>query len=522
MGITLGGIMRGALPVLQQGLEAPMQNAVARMDNMGKLYNAKAGEFQKKQADALSDVDKIKTLANGLGVELGVAEAAYKMSGKSVDKAGKIINNMVKAFKGNIPTSKLPVVEMPTGQKVDNLESTQKVEIAPQASTSEGIFKSFSNLFKMYSPDDVKKMFAERSGIPLEQVDKVLNNTFNLPSTGAKVAPTAEAIRAGMEGPPSGGSQFQQRLSSMMNVIRSQPGNENKSEAELRALAEQAVLNAPVKGAQGEYGTFVYTNDGPRFETIDRYVGGKLAAPSREIETVNKELIQTNYGNLERVGKIRKTLAKYPNAFNFIGKLRMKLTDFSDMVGAKPLSDAFAGGELQDSLQSAILFFKGAKDAIFKDPRISDQDKLLIEQYLGILNDPTVGSTRAMAAITGLERQFVTSMASSFAVNTGAGKPGGFKLIETREDGTLLIKDGDRKIENVAKMVFDKLVESQGLDLNSNDPAMQRQVAQAMILSKNSIAAYQASLDPRYKSLDDYKKRATANPYLIQASGSRT
>jgi hypothetical protein len=43
-----------------------------------------------------------------------------------------------------------------------------------------------------------------------------------------------------------------------------------------------------------------------------------------------------------------------------------------------------------------------------------------------------------------------------------------------------------------------------------------------MILAKNSIAAYQASLDPRYKSLDDYKKRATANSFLIQAGGSRT
>ena len=54
------------------------------------------------------------------------------------------------------------------------------------------------------------------------------------------------------------------------------------------------------------------------------------------------------------------------------------------------------------------------------------------------------------------------------------------------------------------------------------NPTMQRQVAQAMILAKNSIAAYQASLDPRYKSLDDYKKRATANPFLLQAGGSRT
>lgn len=521
MGITLGGIMRGALPVLQQGLEAPMQDAVARMDNIGKLYNAKAGSIQEKQKAALSDMDKIKTIAESFNVDVGIAEQAYKISNKSVDKASKIVTNMLSSYNNNIPITKVDVDKLAT-EPTPEVTKIESVDIAPKNASNDSVFNSFKNLFKFYSPDQVVEMFAQRSNLPVEQVKKVLSNTFDMPELNVTQRATPKALARGISGPPSSGSMFQQKLSSMMNVIRSQPGNENKSEAEIRALAEQAELNPPVKGAQGEYGTFVYTEDGPRFEIIDRYVGGKLAAPSREIETVNRELIQTNYGNLERVGKIRKTLAKYPNAFNFIGKLRMKLTDFSDMVGAKPLSDAFAGGELQDSLQSAILFFKGAKDAIFKDPRISDQDKLLIEQYLGILNDPTVGSTRAMAAITGLERQFVTSMASSFAVNTGAGKPGGFKLIETNAEGHLIIKDGDRKIENVAKMVFDELVKSQQLDVASNDPTMQRQVAQAMILAKNSIAAYQASLDPRYKSLDDYKKRATANPYLIQASGSRT
>ena len=516
MGITLGGIMRGALPVLQQGLEAPMQDAVARMDNIGKLYNAKAGSIQEKQKAALSDMDKIKTIAESFNVDIGIAEQAYKISNKSVDKASKIVTNMLSSYNNNIPVTKVDVDKLSAGPtpEVTKIES---VDIAPKNASNDSIFNSFKNLFKFYSPDQVVEMFAQRSNLPVDQVKKVLSSTFDMPELNVTQRATPEALAKGISGPPSGGSMFQQKLSSMMNVIRSQPGNENKSEAELRALAEQAVLNPPVRGSKGEYGTIIYTPDGPKYTTIDRVIDNKLAAPSAEIERENQELIKTNYGNLERVGKIRKTLAKYPNAFNFVGKLRMKLTDFSDMVGAKPLADALGGGELQDSLQSAILFFKGAKDAIFKDPRISDQDKLLIEQYLGILNDPTVGSTRAMAAITGLERQFVTSIASSFAINTGAGKPGGMKIIEVGEDDVLSINK-----PSVAKMVFDELVKSQQLDVASTDPTMQRQVAQAMILAKNSVAAYQASLDPRYKSLDDYKRRATANPFLVQSSGSRT
>jgi len=516
MGITLGGIMRGALPVLQQGLEAPMQDAVARMDNIGKLYNAKAGSIQEKQKAALSDMDKIKTIAESFNVDIGIAEQAYKISNKSVDKASKIVTNMLSSYNNNIPVTKVDVDKLSAGPtpEVTKIES---VDIAPKNASNDSIFNSFKNLFKFYSPDQVVEMFAQRSNLPVDQVKKVLSSTFDMPELNVTQRATPEALAKGISGPPSEGSMFQQKLSSMMNVIRSQPGNENKSEAELRALAEQAVLNPPVRGSKGEYGTIIYTPDGPKYTTIDRVIDNKLAAPSAEIERENQELIKTNYGNLERVGKIRKTLAKYPNAFNFVGKLRMKLTDFSDMVGAKPLADALGGGELQDSLQSAILFFKGAKDAIFKDPRISDQDKLLIEQYLGILNDPTVGSTRAMAAITGLERQFVTSIASSFAINTGAGKPGGMKIIEVGEDDVLSINK-----PSVAKMVFDELVKSQQLDVSSTDPTMQRQVAQAMILAKNSVAAYQASLDPRYKSLDDYKRRATANPFLVQSSGSRT
>ena len=508
--------MRGALPVLQQGLEAPMQDAVARMDNIGKLYNAKAGSIQEKQKAALSDMDKIKTIAESFNVDIGIAEQAYKISNKSVDKASKIVTNMLSSYNNNIPVTKVDVDKLSAGPtpEVTKIES---VDIAPKNASNDSVFNSFKNLFKFYSPDQVVEMFAQRSNLPVDQVKKVLSNTFDMPELNVTQRATPEALAKGISGPPSGGSMFQQKLSSMINVIRSQPGNENKSEAELRALAEQAVLNPPVRGGKGEYGTIIYTPDGPKYTTIDRVIDGKLAAPSAEIERDNQELIKTNYGNLERVGKIRKTLAKYPNAFNFIGQLRMKLTDFSDMAGANTLSDALGGGELQDSLQSAILFFKGAKDAIFKDPRISDQDKLLIEQYLGILNDPTVGSTRAMAAITGLERQFVTSMASSFAINTGAGKPGGMKILEVGEDNILAINK-----PSVAKMVFDELVKSQQLDVASTDPAMQRQVAQAMILAKNSVSAYQASVDPRYKSLDDYKKKATANPFLLQVGGSRT
>jgi hypothetical protein len=506
--------MRGALPVLQQALEAPMQDAVARMDNIGKIYNAKAGDFQKKQAEALSDIDKIRTIAKSFSVDEGVAEQAYKISGKSVDKASKIINNMLTAYEGNIPITKVDVNTL-ANELPPEVTKIENVDIAPKNASNDSIFNSFKNLFKFYSPDQVVEMFAQRSNIPVDQVRRVLSGTFDMPELNATQRATPEAMARGISGPPSGGSQFQQKLNSMKNVIRAQPGNANKSEAEITALAEQAVLNPPQKGAQGEFGMIIYGEGGPKFQAIDRYVGGKIGAPSKEVEENNKEIIQTNYGNFQRVASLRKILAKYPAAFNILGQFRRRASDFFDMFGQRGIAADLGGKELQDALQTSIGFFKGAKDAIFKDPRISDQDKALIERYIGILDDPFVGETRAMAAIAGLERQFAVSMANAYAINFGAGKEGGMKIIETSENGAL-----DINKESVAKLVFDQLVTAQGLDVTSTDRTMQIQVAQAMILAKNSIGAFQASMDPRFKSFQEYKSKYN-NPFLIEIDAAK-
>ena len=514
MAITLGGIMRGALPVLQQALEAPMQDAVARMDNIGKIYNAKAGDFQKKQAEALSDIDKIRTIAKSFSVDEGVAEQAYKISGKSVDKASKIINNMLTAYEGNIPITKVDVNTL-ANELPPEVTKIENVDIAPKNASNDSIFNSFKNLFKFYSPDQVVEMFAQRSNLPVDQVRRVLSGTFDMPELNATQRATPEAMARGISGPPSGGSQFQQKLNSMKNVIRAQPGNANKSEAEITALAEQAVLNPPQKGAQGEFGMIIYGEGGPKFQAIDRYVGGKIGAPSKEVEENNKEIIQTNYGNFQRVASLRKILAKYPAAFNILGQFRRRASDFFDMFGQRGIAADLGGKELQDALQTSIGFFKGAKDAIFKDPRISDQDKALIERYIGILDDPFVGETRAMAAIAGLERQFAVSMANAYAINFGAGKEGGMKIIETSENGAL-----DINKESVAKLIFDQLVTAQGLDVTSTDRTMQIQVAQAMILAKNSIGAFQASMDPRFKSFQEYKSKYN-NPFLIEIDAAK-
>ena len=505
MAITLGGIMRGALPTATQFLtENIPQNAEDRIANLNEKYTAMAKDFLEKEKTALAENNAIKTIAKNLGVDAGIAKQAYQLSGGKIDKASKIINNMLAAFPKGLPVTR---VEEPkpieSGVSPIKLDEIDKVDIAPKGSGEESIFNSFKNLFKYYSNDEVVKMFSNRSGIPEAQVRKTLAGTFKLPELETKFQATPSAIAAGLTTASSDKpSRLQEEINAMKLIIRNQPGNQNLSDDEITKLATEAVVN-PARTLQSETVQVIYTKDGPRSIPVKRTnIEGQTLAPTKEIEETNKEILTTNYGNLGRINNLRNVIAKYPNAFNVIGQTQLVFTDFADFFGADALSQFFGGKELQSSIQDAILFFKGAKDSIFKDPRISDQDKALIERYLGILNSPTIGESRALAAIAGLERQFITSMANAIAINNGAGKSGGISVIEKTDAGVI-----DINKDSVAKRVFDQIVKAQGLDVVSADVTMKRKVAQAMMLAQNSVGAFEASLSQPETYKTKYKNK---------------
>ena len=73
MAITLGGLMRGGLPVATQFLQENIpQNAEDRIARLNERYNAIAKDFQTKEKAILAENDQIKTLAKNLGVDTGL------------------------------------------------------------------------------------------------------------------------------------------------------------------------------------------------------------------------------------------------------------------------------------------------------------------------------------------------------------------------------------------------------------------------------------------------------------------
>lgn len=517
MGITLGGIMRGALPVLQQAVEAPMQDAIARVDNLGKLYNAKAGDFQKKQAEALSDIDKVKTLANGLGVDIGIAEAAYAMSGKSVDKAGKIINNMLTAFKGNIPTSKIPVTETPVGAKVDNIKVSEKVEVAPPKATSDGIFKSFANLFKMYSPDDVKKMFAERSGIPLEQVDRVLNNTFDLPASGATRIPTAEALRAGMV-KPSAPSQSQIDVGNIKQFYMDTM-NYNEEEATkaanihisgnipLKAILDGGDTVQNIVSRQGELSTRLI----PRFDDV-----GIEINPNKKDRDKNEKQMSSGTTALNNIVLIKDLLGDNSQVYSVLGRFQQTATNLADIFGQPALAEFLGGANVTKAIQAARTFIKTTKEAIFDDPRISDRDLQIINQYIGIIMDESalgVGKTNALAAIIALERAAVTQIASALAENA-PGLVRNNKIISYMPDGQTF---NANDTSTIAGQMYGRLMKVYKLDQNTVKKAVNAvKAGQGTLEHQRVLAMHENIMELSQNSVNDIIARKTMSAKEFQ------
>mgnify|MGYP003670886746 CR=1 FL=1 len=528
MGITFGGLMRGALPVLQQGLEAPMQNATERMDTLGKQYNAKAGAWQKQEAAALGDLDKVKTLADSMGVDIGIAEAAYKMGGKNIDKASKIVNNMVKAYKGNIPTSKLAVNEMPAVPSAISLDKTETIDVGSKDASSDTMFKSFSNLFKMYSPDRVKEMLADRSGVPLQQIDKVLNNTFNLPTSGATVRPTVEAMRKGMDSPD--GKTSESGLGVEFYTKYYGDKGYNKEEA-LRAAETHVRGGMNLKGvnAGGDSVLNIVSKNGEITQQVLRkFQGGFEINPNKDSRLDNEKRLSSAEKSLSTISTVKGLLFKNPQVFTAFGRLQEMTTNVLDLIGMSDVAKDVGGDDVKKAIQAARQFIKTAKEDIFDDPRISDRDLAIINQYIGIIMDDSflgVGQTNALAAIIGLERASATQMAVSLHTNTPRLQN---KFVELTSDGFL-----DVNKESVAQEVFVRMMTSYGItqgmliqaykDKNNTDKSIQdkanytiTQVDNLMELAKNSVQSLKARTS--YSTSEEFKNNYK-NVYINTLGG---
>ena len=462
MGITFGGLMRGGLPVATQQLMNVPADAAARVDKLEARFKVANSAYKEKEAEVLKQQETIKTLAKNLGVDLGIAKQAYDLSGGSVEEAGKIINNMLSAYsKSGIPTTKVASPE-PTNESV-KLDNISSVNVAPKDAEDNSIMQSFTNLFKYYSPEKVTQLFAKKMNLPVERVNNILAGSFNLPELQVKRIATPEAIQRGLTTPEKAGADAN-KLAFFVDFYARRGYNDEEA---LRAAQTHVRGNIPLvsPNLQGESIQTIIGKDGSiKQTTMDRFsADDTLINPNKKDRDKNEKQMSTGTASLNNIVLIKDLLGNNSQVYSVLGRFQQTATNLADIFGQPALAEFLGGANVTKAIQAARTFIKTTKEAIFDDPRISDRDLQIINQYIGIIMDESalgVGKTNALAAIIALERAAVTQIASALAENM-PGMVRDNKIISYMPDGqTFNIMD----TSTIAGQMYGRLMKVYKLD----------------------------------------------------------
>ena len=251
---------------------------------------------------------------------------------------------------------------------------------------------------------------------------------------------------------------------------------------------------------------------------------GEQIADNPKVYRSAVEGMESSLGHIKGIADLKSALEAEPNAFNVIGKLYMAATDFGDFIGKPEVAEFFGGANIQKTVSKRIEFVKTVKDQIFDDPRLSDQDLRLIIQYIAVLNDPSIGVSRAVSALNSLEQVMVNSVAKNmFIAKPGLkvtnGRGPNYEYLDAYDTNTI----GGRtfralfnrahpnfKIPN-SKEEFDKMSKEDRIFFATRGTVFALQAENA-VGSVNSLATYilKAGGDVN-KGLDTYNKQHAYN-----------
>lgn len=134
--------------------------------------------------------------------------------------------------------------------------------------------------------------------------------------------------------------------------------------------------------------------------------GGKITLDKKQLQENTKAIKKALTGE-QNVGSLIQTFMEHENAFNIIGTTQLFGLDVADLFASMgaPIKPLF--GNDKDSLQKiaaarnrGIELLGTAKDILFDDPRLSDQDLAIVRRYINVLEDKSLlGTSRGQAAL---------------------------------------------------------------------------------------------------------------------------
>ena len=245
-----------------------------------------------------------------------------------------------------------------------------------------------------------------------------------------------------------------------------QEGNLSEEQAELRAIQH---LNSGGLVTIDGIPFQMITDENGRQSAIRLPIAsatGTTGLPRPKVQTENTAKMKSNLTGIQDTGRALQLLMRNPNGFNFIGGAILRLQDAVDMsrsVGMNIPGVDIAAAEIQEMKQRTIPLISAAKDRLFEDPRLSDQDLKIVLDYVAVINDEGIGTTRATAALIGLQEALAQDQAMRMVQNTPD-----LKIVDFTAQGGINILDQTGNLDTdstVAGRIMAVLSESQGMPL---------------------------------------------------------
>lgn len=198
---------------------------------------------------------------------------------------------------------------------------------------------------------------------------------------------------------------------------------------------------------------------------------GGFIEPRPNTKKNNLTKIGTNSTSITNIGDALQLLIKHPNGFNVVGDIIMRTQDTIDIAnsvfGIKIQGFDDEASDIQDMRMKTIPLISTAKDQLFDDPRLSDQDLRIVLDYVTVINNSTLGSTRATQALIGLQE----ALAADTAMRMYQNNPS-LTIMEARDNGFIKITDDSGKLleNNISVDIMKSIAKSHGVTLlNKNE-----------------------------------------------------
>jgi hypothetical protein len=250
---------------------------------------------------------------------------------------------------------------------------------------------------------------------------------------------------------------------------------------EIRKSGKGFVIDMPVIGSRNGESSLIMKSvpffmdangDGQLQKMHAGYTDEKIGALS---ESSQKLLVSMN-----NAGKMVQYIQQDGLLLGGVGEIRGSFLNFANVLdvvtqrvsGSKmfaKMSNKKKAAMIKEIKQMAISFVSTAKDELFDDPRLSDQDLALVLGYIGVLNTADekfklIGPDSAIAALIGLERIFARQRAIAKYIMAGDTGKGPY----ARDDFNFIGETPEIRLDkdSIAKSMFMEIASSRGIDLN--------------------------------------------------------